>query len=106
MHELVHAYDYLVGGVKLLECRSLAYRHVTSASFCFFLEISPSLHVLVSGAMLFVFALPEGVRRLLRVLLVRRTHGSHSFDPFHGDFQFPAAGNRVDVLADKDHAYP
>lgn len=28
MHELVHAYDYLVAGVELLDCQSLAYRYV------------------------------------------------------------------------------
>lgn len=28
VHELVHAYDYLVAGLPLLECQSLAYRCV------------------------------------------------------------------------------
>lgn len=27
VHELVHAYDYLVAGLQLLECQSLAYRY-------------------------------------------------------------------------------
>lgn len=27
-HELVHAYDYLVAGMQLLDCRSLAYRYL------------------------------------------------------------------------------
>lgn len=28
VHELVHAYDYLVAGVELLDCQALAYRYV------------------------------------------------------------------------------
>ena len=32
VHELVHAYDFLVSGVKLQECQALAYRLVLSRS--------------------------------------------------------------------------
>ncbi|CAM9590821.1 unnamed protein product [Hapterophycus canaliculatus] len=31
VHELVHAYDYLVAGLELLDCRSLAYSEVRAA---------------------------------------------------------------------------
>lgn len=32
VHELVHAYDYLVAGLPLLDCQSLAYRCVGAYS--------------------------------------------------------------------------
>lgn len=33
VHELIHAYDYLVAGIDLLDCRSLAYRFVFCSGF-------------------------------------------------------------------------
>lgn len=47
VHELVHAYDYLVSGLKLTDCRPLAYRSVSHFSFSFpdfFLRLFP-LHI-------------------------------------------------------------
>lgn len=50
MHELVHAYDFLVSGLKLTDCRPLAYRSVRLSL--------PSRSISTINLMLLLFLIP------------------------------------------------